>query len=171
MKNTSKVLLGGSLALVLLAGLGYFYIVRPSLVLAPAGAEVFVKNTGKTQATVYQVEAFWYFDNQVFLLRGLPEIQKKIPGRSEPTRLGLAPFPSPIGAMGEQGPCFMKVVVFYYRPGLPLLRYRALFHFEYDWRHDEWIPVEEIPPKFRALGNVAVGDIGRIDLRQIRDNE
>jgi hypothetical protein len=58
----------------------------------------------------------------------------------------------------------MKLALRYKIPGIPIFRYTTPLYFEYDTNSKLWTTTKSIPPKYRALGKIAIGDIGEIQL-------
>ena len=157
-------MLGGSVLLLFLALLGYFAIVRPVIVVVPGLPDIYVKNTGKTNALIYRVDGFWYWGGKVSLLGNLPAIRHLVEPGTGPVRLQIPHIPGPGGEIAHEGPWYMKLIVRYGIPGIPVFRYTTTLYFEFDLARKTWTSVDAIPPKYRALGNVGMGNVGKIEL-------
>jgi hypothetical protein len=157
-------MMGGCLVVLVVTGVAYFGVVRPVIVfsLEPWGFDV--KNQGGMEALIYRVDGFWYWGGQVALLHNMPAICQEVEATGAPVRLQLPRVPGPSQEILQTGPCYMKLAVRYKIPGIPLFRYTASWYFEFDPEGQTWGPRESIPPKYRSLGNMAMGNVGRIDL-------
>lgn len=154
-----------SLILILvLAPLGYVTYFRPVIVMAPSRPGIYVKNDGRSDGLIHRVDAFWYWSGKVALVSDLPGISQQLAPGEAPVRLQIPDLPGPVEKADPRGPWYMKLVVRYRIPGIPVFRYNALLYYRFDRKHGEWTPIESIPPKYRALGKMGMGDVGSIEL-------
>lgn len=163
--NKNRVILLGSILLVVVVGLGYFRVSRPVIVMDTGQANgVYVKNDGGMDALVYKVDGFWYWAGQVALLANLPDIHQRVGPGTVPVRLQIPDIPIPTERAFQQRACYMKLAVRYTIPGIPIFRYTTPLYFRYAPSLRVWTPTKSVPPKYRALGNLALGNIGKIEL-------
>ena len=162
--DKKRAVLGGSVLLCVAAVLGYFGFSRPLIVRVPGPSGIYVKNNGAMDAFIHKVDVFWYWAGQVAVVVNLPEIHQRVERRAGPARLHVPDIPAPTGKIAQQGPCFMKFALHYRIPGIPIFRYIALFYFKYDPHRNAWAATKSIPAKYRSLGNLAVGNVGKIEL-------
>lgn len=161
-----RVILVGCISLLVLVFVGYFGISRPVIVMDIAQANgVYVKNNGGMDALIYKVDGFWYWAGQVALLANIPDIQQKVGPGTVPVRLQIPDIPIPSEDGFQQGACYMKLAVRYTIPKIPIFRYTTLLYFEYAPSLKVWTATKNIPPKYRAFGKLAMGNIGKIELR------
>jgi len=157
-------ILGGSVLLLLLVLFGYFAVVRPVILMVPGLPDISVKNTGRTNALIYRVDGFWYWGGKVSLLGNLPAIRHQVVPGTGPVRLQIPHIPGPEGEIAHEGPWYMKLVVRYGIPNVPIFRYTTTLYFEFDLAREAWTSVEAIPPKYRAPGSLGRGNVGKIEL-------
>jgi len=157
-------IMGGCVLVLVLTVVGYFGVVRPVLVLLPESRGFDVKNQGGMEALIYRVDGFWYWGGQVALLHNMPTICQQVEATATPVRLQLPSVPGPSEEIVQKGPCYMKLAVRYRIPGIPIFRYTSSWYFEFDPQRQIWGPRESIPPKYRSLGNMAMGNVGRVYL-------
>jgi len=157
-------ILAGALLLLVLVLLAYSGAQRPVLVVAPGLPGISVKNTGPLDALIYRVDGFWFWGGKVAMLSNMPSIHQEVEPRTDPVRLQIPLIHGPQGEMAREGPWYMRLVVHYGIPRIPVLRYTAVLHFEFDSPHQRWTSVEAIPPKYRALGSLGLGNVGKIEL-------
>jgi hypothetical protein len=162
--SRKQVMVGGFILLLVLSFLGYFWVVRPVLVMVPGRAGIDVKNQGGMGALIYKVDGFWYWGGQVALLGNMPAIHQHVEATGHPVRLQLPGIPNPSEEVAQKGPCYMKLAVRYGIPGNPIFRYTAVWYFVFDPIRQAWTPTKTIPPRYRALGNVAMGNVREIEL-------
>jgi hypothetical protein len=159
-----QAIVGGCVLLLVLTLLGFFAVVRPVIVMEPEGPSVDVKNEGGMTALIYKVDGFWYWGGQVAFLGNMPSIHQRVEATATPVRLQVPDIPAPSGKIAQGVPCYMKLVVRYGIPGIPIFRYTAVSHFEFDPCRQMWVQRKSIPPEYRSLGNLAMGNVGRIEL-------
>jgi hypothetical protein len=123
-----------------------------------------VKNQGGMDALIYRVDGFWYWGGQVALLHNMPAIHQQVEATPTPVRLQLPGIPAPSEEITQKGPCYMKLALRYRIPGIPVFRYTSVWYFQFNSQRQIWGPRESIPPKYRSLGNLAMGNVGRIEL-------
>ncbi|MGD8513713.1 MAG: hypothetical protein PVG85_07150 [Deltaproteobacteria bacterium] len=157
------IMIGCVLVLVLTV-VGYFGVVRPVIVLLPEPWGLDVKNQGGMDALIYRVDGFWYWGGQVALLHNMPAICQQVEATATPVRLQLPSIPTPSEEIAQKDPCYMKLAVRYKIPGIPTFRYTSSWYFEFDPQRQIWESRKSIPPKYRSLGNLAMGNVGRIEL-------
>jgi len=157
-------ILGGSLLLLVLVLLGYSAAQRPIIVMVPGIKDISVKNIGSLDALIYRIDGFWFWNGKVAMLKNIPSIHQRVASGMDPVRLKIPPIPGPEGDMIREGPWYMRLVVHYGMPGIPVLRYTTLLHFEFNSTRKAWALVEAIPAKYRALGSLGLGNVGKIEL-------
>jgi len=162
--NKNKAILGGCILLVVLVGLGYFAVFRPVVVMDTDQAGIYVKNKGGMDALICKVDGFWYWAGQVALLANMPDIHQRVGPGPAPVRLQIPDIPIFGEQATQQGPCYMKLAVRYRIPNIPIFRYTTRLYFEYDPDRKIWAATKSIPPKYRSLGNLAIGNIGKVEL-------
>jgi hypothetical protein len=162
--NRKWAILGGCILVVLLVGLGYFGAYRPVIVMDTDQAGIYIKNKGGMDALVYKVDGFWYWAGQVALLANMPGIHQRVGPGAAPVRLQIPDIPIFGGQATQESPCYMKLAVRYRIPGIPIFRYTTPLYFEYDLNRKIWAATKTIPPRYRSLGNLAIGNIGEIEL-------
>jgi len=162
--SKKRAIMGGCVLLLTLTVVGYFGAVRPVIVLLPEQWGFDVKNQGGMDALIYRVDGFWYWGGQVALLYNMPAIHQQVEATATPVRLQLPGIPAPSEEIAQKGPCYMKLAVRYRIPGIPVFRYTSIWYFRFDPQRQIWGPRESIPPKYRSLGNLAMGNVGRIEL-------
>ncbi len=159
-----QAIVGGCVLLLVLSLLGFFAVVRPVLVMVPEGPSIDVKNQGGMTALIYKVDGFWYWGGQVALLDNMPSIHQRVEATPTPVRLQVPDIPVPSEKIAQRVPYYMKLAVRYRIPGIPIFRYTAVSYFEFDPCRQMWARRESIPPQYRSLGNLAMGNVGRIQL-------
>jgi len=162
--SRKQAMMGGCILLLVLTLLGYFWVVRPVIVMVPDRAGMDVKNQGGMDALIYKVDGFWYWGGQVALLANMPAIHQRVETTAIPVRLQIPDIPAPAEKIALKGPCYMKLAVRYRIPGIPIFRYTAALYFVLDSHRQIWAPTKSIPPKYRSLGNLAMGNVGRIEI-------
>jgi len=162
--NQKQAICGGCILLLVLVGLGYFGIFRPVIVMDTDQPGIYVKNKGGMDALIYKVDGFWYWAGQVALLANMPAIHQRVGPGAATVRLQIPDIPTPDEQSTQQGVLYMKLALRYKIPGIPLFRYTTPLYFEYDTNSKLWTTTKSIPPKYRALGNIAIGNIGEIEL-------
>ena len=162
--NRKWVVLGGCLLLLVLVGLGYLAVHRPVILVDTDQIGIYVKNTGSIDALIHKVDGFWYWAGQVALLANMPDIRQGVGAGAAPVKLQIPDIPIPGKQITQQSPFYMKLAVRYRIPGIPIFRYTTPLYFKYDPSHRMWASTKNIPPKYRSLGNLAVGNIGKIEL-------
>jgi hypothetical protein len=162
--NRNRAILGGCILLVVLIGLGYFGVLRPVIVMDTNQAGIYVKNKGGMGALIYKVDGFWYWAGHVALLANIPDIHQRVGPGAAPVRLQIPNIPIFGEQATQQSRCYMKLAVRYRIPGIPIFRYTTPLYFEYDPNLKIWGATKNIPPKYRSLGNLAIGNVGKIEL-------
>jgi hypothetical protein len=162
--SRKRAMVGGCILLLVLTLLGYFWVVRPVIVMVPDLAGIDVKNQGGMDALIYKVDAFWYWGGQVAFVSNMPAIHQQVEATATPVRLQIPDIPGPSGEIAQNGPCYMKLAVRYRIPGNPIFRYTAVGYFKFDPHRQIWTPTKTIPPKYRSLGNLAMGNVREIEL-------
>ena len=156
------------IALVLAAILAvavFFGIRRPHIIATADGDGIYVKNVGETAGRISRVNLFWYWESQVGYIVDLPPVSQTVPpGRD--SQLPIAPLPGPGSVVEGTGPFFMRMVVHYQMPGIPVFRYRSVLYFRHDPRDQKWVVVAEIPAKYRSLGSMGRGNVEMIKLNE-----
>ena len=158
------MILGGALLFLVLVLLAYSGTQRPVIVVAPGFPYISVRNTGSLDALIYRVDGFWFWGGKVAMIANIPSIHQQVQPRMDPVRLQIPFIHGPQGEMAREGPWYMRLVVHYGMPRIPVLRYTTLLHFEFDSTDQIWTSVEAIPPKYRALGSLGLGNVGKIEL-------
>ena len=162
--NRKRILLGAAVLLIVLGGLAYAASLRPIVVLDSHQGGVYVINDGATDALVNRVDGFWYYGGKVAMLANIPAIRQRIEAGQNRVKLDIPKIPPPHEQGLQFSPCFMKLVVRYGMPGIPIFRYAESLHFRYDSGQEAWAYVKSIPPKYRSLGKLAMGNVGKIKL-------
>jgi hypothetical protein len=162
--NKKWAILGGFALFLILVGFGALAVVRPVIVMDTGRAGIHVRNTGRMDALIYRVDGFWYWAGQVALLANMPGIHQRVAPGADPVRLQIPDIPIPVEQAAQQTPVFMKLTVRYGIPGIPVFRYTRLLYFEYNPTLKAWATTQSIPPKYRALGNLTIGNVGQIKL-------
>lgn len=165
-KNLSqnRVILGGCILLVFLVGLAYFGISRPIIVMDTDRAGIYVTNKGDMDALIHKVDGFWYWAGQVAFLANMPGIHQRVRPAAAPVRLQIPDIPIRSEQGTQKNACYMKLVVRYRIPGVPIFRYSTPLYFRYDPNRKKWAVTKSIPPEYRSLGKLATGNIGEIEL-------
>jgi len=164
MLNRRLGIWGGCVLVVVVLLLGYSAAQRPVVVVVPGPPGISVKNTGSLEALIYRVDGFWFWGGKVAMLSNMPSIHQQVEPRTDPVRLQIPPIHGPDGDVAREGPWYMRLVVHYGMPHIPVFRYTTVLHFEFDSTHQRWTSVEVIPPKYRALGSLGLGNVGKIEL-------
>jgi hypothetical protein len=159
-----KTLYGGLIFLVATICLSVLGFVKPVVTMARGQPGIHLKNEGRLGARIHRVDGFWYWGGQVAMLRNIPPIQQTVQKGTLPVRLQIPDIPSPDGYGIQQEACYMKLIIRYTIPGIPIFRFTAPLYFRFDEKQHEWISTDSIPPQHRALGNLAVGNVDRVDL-------
>jgi hypothetical protein len=155
-------ILGVFFLFLVLALLGYSAIQRPVIVLVPGGEGISVRNTGSSTALIYRVDGFWYWGGEIAMLSNLPSIRQRVESKGDPVRLKIPAIPGPERSMAQA--LYMRLVLRYGMPHIPIFRYMTTLHFEFDFSRRTWLFVEAIPPKYRALGDLGLGNVGSVEL-------
>ena len=163
--NKKWAIIGGFALFLILVGLGSLAVIRPVIVMDTNRSGIHIKNTGGMDALIYRVDGFWYWAGQVAFLANMPGIHQRVGPGVGSVRLQIPDIPSPDEQAAQQIPVYMKLVVRYGMPGIPVFRYRRLLYFEYNPRLKTWATTQSIPPKYRALGGLTTGNVGQIKLR------
>lgn len=151
-----------SCILLILCGLGYLAVHRPVIALSTGHAGIHVRNTGRSDALIHRVDGFWYWAGQVAFVANMPVIHQRVAAGADSVRLQIPDIPTPDDQTALQGPFYMKIAVRYRMPGIPIFRYTTTLYYQYDPARETWASTQNIPPKYRALGNLVVGDIEKI---------
>lgn len=167
--NQNRVILGSCILLVVLVGLGYFWVYRPVIVMDTELAGIYVKNKGGIDALIYKVDGFWYWAGKVAFLANIPSIHQRVRPEAASVRLRIPDIPIHSEQATNKSACYMKLVVRYRIPGIPIFRYITPLYFKYDPNRKLWAVTETIPPQHRSLGNIAIGKVGKIELNFIKD--
>ena len=162
--NRKRAILCACVLLPILVGLGYFRVFRPVILVDTDQVEINVKNTGGMDAIIYKVDGFWYWAGQVALLANMPGIHQQVGAGAGPVRLGIPDIPVPSEQATQQSVFYMKLAVRYRIPGIPIFRYTTPLYFKYDPVHKMWAATKSIPPKYRSLGKLTMGNVGKIEL-------
>lgn len=162
--NQKQAICGGCILFLVLFGFGYFGIFRPVIVMDTDQAGIHVKNKGGMDALIYKVDGFWYSADQVALLANMPAIHQRVGPGAATVRLQIPDIPTPDEQSTQRSVLYMKLALRYKIPGIPIFRYTTPLYFEYDTNSKLWTTTKSIPPKYRALGKIAIGDIGEIQL-------
>lgn len=162
--NLNRAILVGCILLVVVIGLGYFWVSRPVIVMDTARAGIYVKNKGDMDALIYKVDGFWYWAGQVALLANMPGIRQRVRPGAAPVRLQIPDIPIHREQATQQDGCYMKLAVRYRIPGIPIFRYTAPLYFKYDPNRKIWAVTKSIPAKHRSLGKFAIGNVGKIEV-------
>jgi hypothetical protein len=160
-----QMIVGGSILLLVLTFLGFFAVFRPVIIVVPMRRSIDVKNQGGMTALIHRVDGFWYWGGQVALLDNMPSIHQRLEATKIPVRLQIPDIPGPSEKMTRGAPCYMKLIVRYIIPGIPIFRYTAVSYFEWDSSRQLWAQRRTIPPRYRSLGNLGMGNVGRIQLK------
>lgn len=162
--NQKHAIWGGCILLAVLVGLGYFWVSRPVIVMDAGQAGIHVKNNGGMDALIYKVDGFWYWAGQVALVANMPCIHQRVRPVAASVKLQIPDIPIHSEQATEKNACYMKLAVRYRIPGIPIFRYTTPLYFKYDPNGKIWATTKSIPPKYRSLGNLAIGNIGKIEL-------
>ncbi len=162
--NQNRAILGGCVLLVVVIGLGCFWVFRPVIVMDTERAGIYVKNKGDMDALIYKVDGFWYWAGQVALLANMPGIRQRVQPGAASVRLQIPDIPIHSEQATQKDGCYMKLAVRYRIPGIPIFRYTAPLYFKYDPNRKTWDAIKHIPAKHRSIGNLAIGNVGKIEL-------
>jgi hypothetical protein len=162
--NSKWAAIGGCFLLLVLVGLGYLAVYKPVILVDTGRAGIHIKNTGSTDALIYKVDGFWYWAGQVAFLANMPGIHQRVEAGADSVRLQIPDIPVPDKQGVLQSAFFMKLAVCYGIPGIPIFRYTAPLYFEYNATDKTWALTKSIPAKYRALGNLAIGNVDQIEL-------
>ena len=165
--NRRWLIFGGCLLCLFLGFLGYFGIFRPFIVMTTLTGQggAYIKNSGHMDALIYRVDAFWYWGDKVAVLGNMPHIQQRLKRGDTPLRLHLPVVPVHDLGISNKTPLYMKLVVRYTIPRIPVFRYTTLMYFKCDPDHKRWAPTKTIPPRYRALGQLTTGNVAEIKAR------
>jgi len=158
-----KILVIGILLLFFIVA-GYFLALRPKIVTDTIGPGIYIKNTGDIDALIWRVDGFWYWGGQVAMLANIPEIKQLVEPGARSARLKIPDIPVPDEKLIQKNACYMKLILRYGIPNIPVFRFKTLLYFEYNPHRKTWEPRESIPVKFKSLGNLSVGNIGQLEL-------
>ncbi len=159
-----QLFLIGCLLAVLLGILGYFGVSRPQIAMVSNKPDIYVVNRGDMNGLICRVDGFWYWAGRVGFLANMPDIRQEIISGDEPSRLKIPQVPSPVGVVVHNKPCYMKLIIRYQIPGIPIFKYKVNFYFKYDLKKDLWISSKNIPAGFRAFGSLGRGNVERIEV-------
>jgi hypothetical protein len=159
-----RILYGGLVLFVATIGLSVLAFLKPVIAMAPDHPGIHVRNEGRLGASIHRVDGFWYWGGHVAILGNIPPIQQMVDEKAAPVKLQIPEMPSPDGYGIHREVCYMKLVVRYTISGIPIFRFTKPFYFVFDQKQQEWIATESIPPKHRALGNFAVGNVDKLNL-------
>jgi hypothetical protein len=162
--NKKWIVSGGLVLLLILVGLGTSAVLRPVIVLNTNETGISVQNTGGVDALIHKVDGFWYWAGQVAFIANMPDVHQEVQSRAHPVRLDIPNIPIPEKYAIQGKPVFMKLAVRYTIPGMPFFRYTEPLFFEYDSDLNGWAITDNIPLKYRSLGNLTVGDVGQVEL-------
>jgi hypothetical protein len=163
--DRKRVAFAGVILLSVLVVLVYSGLFRPLIVIGPGSSGLQVKNDGDMDALIYNVDGFWYWGGQVAVLANLPDIHQRVLPGAEPVRLQVPDIPTPEQKTVKKHPWYMKLVVSYRIPGIPIFRYKTPLYFKYDPNGQLWAATKGIPAKYRSLGKLAMGNVGEVRLR------
>ena len=119
---------------------------------------------GRLEAVIFRVDGFWYWGGQVAMLANMPHIRQRVSKLGAPVRLQIPNMPLPPEYGIREKNCFMKLVIRYSIPGIPVFRFATRLYFEHDEKQKIWAATKQIPPKHRALGSLTIGNVGKIEL-------
>jgi len=159
-----KTIYGGLVLVVGTICLSVLAFLKPVITMDPDHPGIHVTNEGRLEASIHRVDGFWYGAGQVAMLANIPPIQQVVHKEAGSVRLQIPDMPSPDGYGIHQGACYMKLVIRYTIPGVPIFRFTTPLYFIFDEKQQEWISTGSIPPEHRALGNLAVGNVDKVDL-------
>jgi len=166
--NRRWTVFSGLVLLVVLVVLGNLAVLRPVILMDTDQAGIHVKNAGSMDALIHRVDGFWYWASRLALLANMPSVHQRVGSGAGPVRLQIPEIPTPDEQMVQQfiqqDPFYMKLVVRYRIPGIPMFRYTTPLYFKYDPTLKIWVATKSIPAKYRSLGSFAVGNIEEIAL-------
>jgi hypothetical protein len=154
----------GCIILFVLVGLGYLAAQKPVITVSAGKEGIYVKNNGSTDALIYKVDGFWYRAGKVALLVNMPDIHQRVETGGNPIRLQIPDIPTPAEQTLQRSPVYMKLALRYKIPGIWIFRYTIALYFQYDSTHKTWASTKSIPPRYRSLGNLAMGKVDEIEL-------
>jgi hypothetical protein len=154
----------GCTLLFIIVGLGYLAAHKPAITVSTDQVGLYIKNNGSIDALVYKVDGFWYWAGKVALLANMPDIHQRVEAGGSPVRLQIPDIPIPGEQTPQRSPFYMKLALRYRIPGIWIFRYTTPLYFRYDPTHKIWGLTKSIPPRYRALGNLAMGKIDQIEL-------
>ncbi|OEU45708.1 MAG: hypothetical protein BBJ60_05880 [Desulfobacterales bacterium S7086C20] len=160
--DRKQIFLAGCVLAVFLGALGYFGVSRPRIAMVSDKQGIYIVNRGDMNGLISRVEGFWYWAGQVGFLANMPDIRQEVRPGDKPVRLEIPRVPSPVGVVVHQKPCYMKLIICYHIPGIPVFKYKVNFYFKYDFNQDSWISSKNIPAEFRAFGSMGRGNVKRI---------
>jgi hypothetical protein len=168
-KSLSRKQIFWSLSALLLvaAVLVYFKLVRPDVKLIFRSPNVFVVNHGKGDALINRVDGFLFSKGEIAYIGNMPTIQQRVGAGAAPKVLQIGAIPT-VETMGlRREPWYLKLIIRYQSPGVPVFRYTSLLYLEISPDSFSWQHVEHIPAKYRALGSAGVGNVNvrRLELR------
>lgn len=161
-----RLLAIGLTVLVAAAVIGHFGIRRPRIQVTRDASGIYLTNTGASIAEVVRVDAFWYWKSKVGYLVDMPDIAQEVPpqdGQADAQKLAMPDIPRPTEICGNLAPCFMRMVVHYRRPHIPIFRYRLNAYFRFDDEDMVWRLIERMPARYRSMGNMGRGDVEMIE--------
>jgi len=159
-----RLFLTAFILVLVLTPLGYLVLFRPVIAIAPGPPGIYIKNKGRMDALIHKVDVFWYWAGEVAFLSDMPPMRQKVVPGEVAVRLQIPNLPGLEEKTGPKGPWYMKLAVRYCIPGIPIFRFTTFLYFEFDQKHRKWTPITSIPPRYRALGKVGMGDVGKIEL-------
>jgi hypothetical protein len=159
-----KAIYGGFFLVVVTISLSVLAFLKPVIAMTPDRPGIHVKNTGRLGASIHRVDGFWYWAGHVAMLANIPPIRQVVDEGAAPARLQIPKMPAPGGYGIHEGPCYMKLVIRYTIPGIPVFRFTVPVYFRFDEKQQEWMPVGRIPAKHRALGNLSAGNVEKLNL-------
>ena len=163
MKDRRYYVIGSVLVIVLAIAL-YFGIRRPHIVTIRDEYGIEIRNRGDLRAYIFRVEIFWYWESQVGFLTDIPPVRQYVPPTGQRRQLDIPDIPAPDRVLGGRPTCFMRIVIHYQIPGVPLFRYRTVAYFEYDRKAKTWSMIDTMPARYRSLGNMGRGDVEMIKI-------
>jgi len=158
------IVICGCILLFVFVGVGYLAFHKPVMTVSADQVGIYVKNHGSIDALIYKIDGFWYWAGKVALLANMPDIHQRVETRGSPIRLQIPDIPIPGEQIPQGSPVYMKLALRYRIPGIWIFRYTAPVYFRYDPTHKIWRLTKSIPPRYRALGNFAMGNIEKIEL-------
>jgi hypothetical protein len=121
-------------------------------------------NEGKLDGLINRVDGFLFWKDQIAYIGNMPEVQQTVHKGTTPEVLQIGEMP-PVDVLGERSErYYLKLVVRYQIPGIPVFRYTSLLYLEYDQARHCWEQAETIPGRYRSFGRVGTGDVNVIRL-------